>query len=85
LAEEGLLLSSVALTDKALADADVVVIVTDHTDVDYARVLERASVVVDARNVTAPLLKGRGSKVGAWIVKGGPALKSKPALKGEPE
>ncbi|MCH7891004.1 MAG: nucleotide sugar dehydrogenase [Gemmatimonadetes bacterium] len=78
LAEEDLLLSSVALTDKALTDADVVVIVTDHTDVDYARVLEQASVVVDARNVTAPLLEGRGSKVGAWIVKGGPALKGEP-------
>ena len=85
LAEEDLLLSSVALTDEALTDADVVVIVTDHTDVDYARVLEQASVVVDARNVTAPLLKGRGSEVGAWIVKGGPALKNEPAVKGEPE
>ena len=72
LAEEDLLLSSVALTDQALTEADVVVIVTDHTDVDYARVLERAAVVVDARHVTAALVEGSGSGADAWIVKGGP-------------
>ncbi|MEE8147100.1 MAG: hypothetical protein V3T24_05810, partial [Longimicrobiales bacterium] len=71
-------LSSVPLTDQALTDADVVLIVTDHTDVDYARVLEQAAVVVDARHVTAALLKGSGSEAGAWIVKGGPALKGGP-------
>ena len=72
LAEEDLLLSSVALTDQALTEADVVVIVTDHTDVDYARVLERATAVVDARHVTAALVEGSGSGADAWIVKGGP-------------
>ena len=72
LAEEDLLLSSVALTDQALTEADVVVIVTDHTEVDYARVLERAAVVVDARHVTAALVEGSGSGADAWIVKGGP-------------
>ena len=72
LAEDGANLSSVALTDQALTEADAVVIVTDHTDVDYARVLERAVVVVDARHVTAALLDESGSRTGAWIVKGGP-------------
>jgi len=72
LAEDGACMSSVALTDQALTEADAVVIVTDHTDVDYARVLERAAVVVDARHVTAPLLDETGSRAGAWIVKGGP-------------
>ena len=72
LAEDGAKLSSVALTDQALTEADAVVIVTDHTDVDYARVLERAVVVVDARHVTAALLDDSGSRAGAWIVKGGP-------------
>ena len=72
LAEDGARMSSVALTDRALAEADVVVIVTDHTDVDYTRVLERAAVVVDARHVTAALLDESGSRAGAWIVKGGP-------------
>ena len=72
LTEEGTALSSVPLVDQALTEADVVVIVTDHTDVDYARVLERAAVVVDARHVTAALLEGSTSGAGAWIVKGGP-------------
>ena len=72
LAEEGTPLSSVSLTDQVLTEADAVVIVTDHTDVDYARVLERAAVVVDARHVTAALLDESGSRTGAWIVKGGP-------------
>ena len=72
LAEDGANLSSVALTDQALTEADAVVIVTDHSDVDYARVLERAAVVVDARHVTAALLDETGSRAGAWIVKGGP-------------
>ena len=79
LAEDGAHMSSVALTDQALAEADAVVIVTDHTDIDYARVLEQAAVLVDARHVVAALLDGsgsqvdrRGSRTGAWIVKGGP-------------
>jgi len=71
LAEDGANLASVPLTDQALTDADAVVIVTDHTDVDYARVLEHAAVVVDARHVTAALLDETGSRTGAWIVKGG--------------
>ena len=70
--EDGTPLSSVPLTDQALSDADAVVIVTDHTDIDYARVLERAAVVVDARNITAALLDESGSRAAAWIVKGGP-------------
>jgi UDP-N-acetyl-D-glucosamine dehydrogenase len=70
--EEGTSLSSVPLTDRALSEADVVVIVTDHTDIDYARVLEQAVVLVDARHVTAALLDESGARAGAWIVKGGP-------------
>ncbi len=70
-AEDGTLLSSVPLTDEALSRTDAVVIVTDHSEVDYGRVLELAGVVVDARNVTAPLLNEHGTRAGAWIVKGG--------------
>ena len=72
LAEDGAPLSSVPLTDQALTEADAVVIVTDHTDIDYGRVLERALVVVDARHVTAAFLDDGDSRAGAWIVKGGP-------------
>ena len=72
-AEDGTTLSSVPLTDEALSRADAVVIVTDHSQVDYARVLELAGVVVDARHVTGPLLDESGERAGAWIVKGGPS------------
>jgi UDP-N-acetyl-D-glucosamine dehydrogenase len=48
--EDGHERASVALTDAALARADAVVIVTDHTAIDWARVAARASLVVDTRN-----------------------------------
>ena len=48
-------LSSVALTDEALSGCDCAVIVTDHSGVDYARVLRLAPLVVDTRNVTRRL------------------------------
>ena len=48
-------LASVPLTDEALSSCDCVVIVTDHSDVDYARVLRLAPLVVDTRNVTRKL------------------------------
>ncbi len=46
---------SVELTDIALADADAVVIITDHTVLDYQRVVDVATAVVDTRNATAGL------------------------------
>ncbi|HXH63102.1 MAG TPA: nucleotide sugar dehydrogenase [Gemmatimonadales bacterium] len=49
--EEGVELRSVALTPGALAAADCVVIVTDHSSVDYAAVARHAKVVVDTRHV----------------------------------
>ena len=39
----------VELTAELLADADAVVIVTDHDDTDYALISERASYVLDCR------------------------------------
>jgi UDP-N-acetyl-D-glucosamine dehydrogenase len=44
-----------ALTDAKLAEADCVVILTDHRDVDYARVASCARLVMDTRNATAHL------------------------------
>jgi UDP-N-acetyl-D-glucosamine dehydrogenase len=54
---QGLPLYSVELTDEVLERADCVVVVTDHTAVDYARVAEKARLVVDTRGVMrdAPL------------------------------
>ena len=47
----GLPMHSVELTDEVLEAADLVLVVTDHTHVDYARVAEKASIVVDTRGV----------------------------------
>jgi UDP-N-acetyl-D-glucosamine dehydrogenase len=44
--------------DKGAAEADCVVIVTDHKDFDYARLVERSKLVVDTRNA----LKGNPSE-----------------------
>ncbi|MFP5263821.1 MAG: nucleotide sugar dehydrogenase [Blastocatellia bacterium] len=48
-------LSSVGLTDEALQSCDCAIIVTDHSKVDYSRVLKLAPLVVDTRNVTRRL------------------------------
>jgi len=47
----GLPLHSVPLTDQALSSADLVVVVTDHSTVDYNRVSALARLVVDTRGV----------------------------------
>jgi UDP-N-acetyl-D-glucosamine dehydrogenase len=61
--EDGHEHTSVALTDKEIKGADAVVIVTDHSSVDYQRVVDLAGVVVDTRNATAKLTKGKGKIV----------------------
>jgi len=43
-------LTSVELTDQEIKTADCVVIVTDHSQIDYRRVIELAPLVVDTRN-----------------------------------
>lgn len=45
-------LESVPLTSEELQDADSVLILTDHSGIDYEWVVERARVVVDTRNAT---------------------------------
>lgn len=55
-------LESVALTADAVAAADCVVIVTGHSDVDYAMVVDQAKAVLDLRNAT-----GRRSLGGANV------------------
>ncbi len=50
LRHEGLELESVNLTRAALKQADCVVIVTDHSALDYELIAEHASIVVDTRN-----------------------------------
>jgi UDP-N-acetyl-D-glucosamine dehydrogenase len=48
---QGLPLHSVELTDAVLEGSDLVVVVTDHSGVDYARVADLARLVVDTRGV----------------------------------
>ena len=63
LQEGGRTRKSAALTDAELEKADAVVIVTDHTSIDYQRVLNLARIVVDTRNATAGLKAGKGRVV----------------------
>jgi UDP-N-acetyl-D-glucosamine dehydrogenase len=58
----GTKLSSVSLTDDALAAADCVIIATDHSGLDYHRVAEKAQIIIDTKNV----LRGNG---GAHVVR----------------
>jgi UDP-N-acetyl-D-glucosamine dehydrogenase len=46
---------SVPFNERELARADAVVIITDHSSVDYQRVVDLAALVVDTRNATAGL------------------------------
>jgi len=64
--EDGVVMASVELTDAALGEADAVVILTDHTEFDYRRIVDESRVLIDARHV-APR---DGVAVGSgWIVK----------------
>jgi len=49
--EDGEHLESVPLTPHALTAADCVIIVTDHSDLDYGMIREHAKAIVDTRNV----------------------------------
>jgi UDP-N-acetyl-D-glucosamine dehydrogenase len=51
-------MESVDLT-KGVADADVVVIATDHDSIDYAQLVRDAKLVVDTRNATKKVTFGR--------------------------
>ncbi len=60
LEEDGVTLASVPLTAAALEAADCVVIVTDHSDVDYGLVARHARMVVDTRHVLARVKRPGG-------------------------
>jgi len=52
-------LRSIPLTAAALAEADAVLIATDHSTVDYDFVVRHARLVVDSRNATRTVREGR--------------------------
>lgn len=52
-------LESVELTPEKLSSADCVLIITDHSQIDYDKVVEHAQLVVDTRNATKNVSKMR--------------------------
>lgn len=52
-------MESVKLTPELLASQDCVLIATDHSAYDYAFIVEHAKLVVDTRNATKSVTKGR--------------------------
>jgi UDP-N-acetyl-D-glucosamine dehydrogenase len=56
---EKLELASIPLDDAVLSEADCVVIVTGHRNIDYAHVVDKSRLVVDCCNATAGVKTGR--------------------------
>jgi len=61
--EDGHVRRVVDLTDEMLRWADACVVVTDHKQMPWQRVVDQATLVVDTRNVTAGLTPGRARVV----------------------
>jgi len=69
--EDGTFWESREMSDELLTDSDAVVIVTDHNDFDYARIVELSPILVDARNATAGVSGIEHSEhPEGWIIKG---------------
>jgi UDP-N-acetyl-D-glucosamine dehydrogenase len=56
---EGIHIRSVELTDQLIGSCDCVVIVTHHSAYNYQRIVDLAQVVVDTRNATRNVTRGR--------------------------
>ena len=67
--EDGHVRESVEMTDERLAAADAVVIVTDHRAIDYQRVMDNASLIVDTRNATSALVRTKARVVSLATVR----------------
>ena len=52
-------MSSLPLNEDVLKSQDVVLITTDHSSVDYQWVVDSASLIVDTRNATRRVTRGR--------------------------
>ncbi|MCL2645554.1 MAG: nucleotide sugar dehydrogenase [Phycisphaerales bacterium] len=57
--EHDLQMTSVAITAAALKKYDAIVIATDHTAYDYPMIVRNARVIIDTRNATEHVKKGR--------------------------
>jgi UDP-N-acetyl-D-glucosamine dehydrogenase len=58
-------MASTELTEDALKSHDVVLITTDHTVFDYQKIVDNAQLVVDTRNATRKVTRGREKIVSA--------------------
>jgi UDP-N-acetyl-D-glucosamine dehydrogenase len=58
-------MSSKKLSDAMLRSYDCVLISTDHSAYDYARIVRYAKLVVDTRNATAEVKTGRSKIIKA--------------------
>ncbi|MBN2376949.1 MAG: nucleotide sugar dehydrogenase [Sedimentisphaerales bacterium] len=63
--EHDLKMSSKKLSAKMLGSYDLVLIATDHSDYDYGWIVANSALVVDTRNATAQVKRGRGKIVKA--------------------
>ena len=61
--EDGEVRDGVDLTADILESMDAVVVVTDHRDVDYQLVMDRAQLIIDSRNVTRGLIQTKARVV----------------------
>ena len=61
--EHGLHWHSIPLSKERIERADCVLILTDHSDVDYARIVSQAKLVIDTRNATKNVTQGREKMV----------------------
>ncbi len=57
--------SSVPLTVKALKESDLVLITTDHSNIDYKLIVEHAALIYDTRNALANYKGDHIHKLGA--------------------
>ncbi len=61
--EDGHVRTGVPLDAATLKKTDAVVVITDHSNVDYQLVMDNATIIVDSRNVTRKLVKTKARVV----------------------
>ena len=66
---EDVSLSCASLTKEVLGQSDAVVIMTDHSSLDYSSILHSSQILVDARNATGSLSRKTKFSGESWIVK----------------
>jgi UDP-N-acetyl-D-glucosamine dehydrogenase len=46
------ILTSIELTDRTISEADLIIIATDHSNVNYLNIIEKAEAILDTRGIT---------------------------------